>query len=146
MRERDTQTERVANLSERILEDLNVDNGAVLAKVLAQLVGRRLPAETAHKELVVRQVGWSRATGRAALIQGQSAHCDFRFHSAAGRPVAIAIHPRSASTSVAKVAPTRHHIFWHPSEIEVVVVMVGESSGMKERERETNKKTKRLEK
>jgi hypothetical protein len=45
---------------------------------------------------------------------------------------------------VAKVAPTRHHIFWHPSEIEVVVV--GESSGMKERERETNKKTKRLEK
>ena len=103
--ERETQTERVANLSERILEDLNVDNGAVLAKVLAQLVGRRLPAETAHKELVVRQVGRSRATGRAALIQGQSAHCDFRFDSAAGRPVAIAIHPRSASTSVAKSRP-----------------------------------------
>ena len=98
-------THRVPNLGERILEDLNVDNGAVLAKVLAQLVGRRLPAETAHQELVVGQVGRRRATGRAALIQGQSAHSDFRLQSAAtGRTVAIAIHARSASTSVV-VAP-----------------------------------------
>ena len=59
-----------SDLGERVFENLDVDDGAVLAEVLAQLIGRRLPAESTDKEFVVRQVGGRRrATGGAALIQ-----------------------------------------------------------------------------
>ena len=97
----------ITNLSEWILENLYVNDSAVLTKVLAQLISWRLPAETTHKQLVVRQIRRSGATRWAALmVHCQSAHgsCLVRLHgtavaapsSTARRitPVAAAIHSR----------------------------------------------------
>ena len=87
-------------LRQRIFEHLNVDDGAVLAEILAQLLGRRLPAEPADKELVVRQVGRRGAARRAALVQRQAAQ----------KRTGIALHPagcRSAAAGVHACRSTR---------------------------------------
>ena len=71
------------NLSEGILEDLDVDDGAVLSEIFAQFIGRRLPAESAHEQFVVRLIA---ARGRRTARRTVAVQRHRRYRVAGSAP------------------------------------------------------------